>query len=375
MKQLSILILLSAALISCTQEQAKLYEWRGYDRNGIYPDKNLLEEWPTEGPELLWSIDDLGNGFSAPVFAGNHFFLTAEVDTMAILYCYDLKGKKVWQTTLGREWMKSYPGGRDTPTVVDDLLYIGTGLGDLFCVNRHSGEIVWSKRLKEDFNGLLPLHGYSEAPLTDGDLVFWTPGGKEHNVVALNRFTGELVWSNPGFGEAMGYHSARLVRFPERNIMVTFSSWHLMGFDTSTGELLWWHEQDNLKPEERKPGYGDTHTSTILYEDGAIYYQAGDGNGGVKLSLSEDGRSITELWRNPKFDGYMGGIVKLGDYIFGTGTSRPELRSINAITGEFADSLRLGAGTVISADGLLYYYSQKGEISLVRQENGKMEQI
>jgi outer membrane protein assembly factor BamB len=355
--------------------QPKIYEWRGVDRNGIYPDKNLLESWPAEGPPEVFVIDSLGNGYGSPVFTENHFFITGEIDTVTYLYCFTIEGKRVWKTKLGQEWMRSYPGGRDAPTVVDDLIYIGTGMGNLYCVNRTDGKVVWSKELKADFDGLLPLHGYSEAALIDGDKVFWTPGGKVNNVVALNRFTGNLIWSHPGFGEAQGYNQPRLITLPERNILVTFSSWHLMGFDTRTGEMLWSHEQDNLPVEKRKPGYGDTHSNTVIYEPGFIWYQAGDGNCGVKLSISADGKTIKELWRNPGFDGYMGGIVKLGDYIYGGGTAKPELRVINATTGVLTDSMRLGAGALISADNMLYYYSQKGELTLLEHNMGKLEKV
>ena len=62
----------------------------------------------------------------------------------------------------------------------------------------------------------------------------------------------------------------------------------------------------------------DTHGNNIIFEDGAIYYSAGDGNCGVKLKLSDNGSQITEVWRNKEFDSYMGGIVKIGDYLFGS---------------------------------------------------------
>ncbi|MBE0676724.1 MAG: PQQ-binding-like beta-propeller repeat protein [Bacteroidales bacterium] len=376
MKKMPLLIAtFSLSLIVSCQNQATIYEWRGPDRTGIYPDKGLLTEWPEEGPAELWSTDNLGNGYGSPVFAENEFFITGETDSVTYLFCFDIGGTQKWKTRLGGEWMRSYPGGRDAPTVAGNLVYVGTGLGNLYCVNRKDGKIVWSKELKADFDGLLPLHGYSEAPLLDGDRVFWTPGGKENNVVALNRFTGEIMWSHPGYGEAQGYNQAKLIKLAERNLLVTFSSWHLMGFDAATGDLLWSHEQDNLTPDRRKPGYGDTHCNTVIYEPGFIWYVAGDGNCGVKLSLSADGTAISEIWRNKGFDSYMGGIVKLGDYLYGGCNAKPELRSINAITGETVDSLRTGPGAVISAEGLLYYYSQRGEMMLLKSVNGKFEKI
>ena len=57
----------------------------------------------------------------------------------------------------------------------------------------------------------------------------------------------------------------------------------------------------------------------------SIYYAAGDGNCGVKLKLSDDGTKITEVWRNKSFDSFMGGIVKIGNYMYGSGTVKPEL--------------------------------------------------
>jgi outer membrane protein assembly factor BamB len=58
---------------------------------------------------------------------------------MAILYCFNLEGKKQWQTTLGKEWIKTTPGARSTPTVIDKHIYVGTGLGNLYCLDRKAG--------------------------------------------------------------------------------------------------------------------------------------------------------------------------------------------------------------------------------------------
>lgn len=366
---------LMALLWSSSSEKTQIYEWRGKGRTGVYEDTNLLKSWPAEGPAELWTAENIGEGFVSPVFAGEYFFITGEIDSISLLFCYNLKGERVWQTSLGKEWMKTYPGSRCAPTIVDDLVYVGTGIGNLFCVRKDNGKIVWSKDLEKDFNGALPMHGYSEAPLIEGDKIFWTPGGKVNNVIALNRFTGKLIWSNKGFGERSGYNSPRLIELPARNILVTFSAYHLMGFDTKNGTLLWSHEQDNFALKDRIPGNGDTHSNTVLYENGSIYYAAGDGNCGVKLNLSQDGTKITQVWRNKGFDSYMGGIVKIGNYLYGSGTVKPEIISINATTGQLTDSLRIGSGALIADDNMLYYYTQKGDMMLLSYKDGKMEKV
>ena len=362
-------------LLTSSSGPNRISEWRGPDRNGIYPESNLLKKWPADGPKELWSIKDIGNGFVSPVFADNYFYITGEVDSMEILFSFNLKGEKQWQTILGKEWIKSFPGSRSAPTIVGDLVYVGTGLGNLYCVNRADGRIIWSKNLITDFNGALPLHGHSESALIDGEKVFWNTGGVDNNVVALNRFNGRLIWSNKGCGERSAYNSPRLIELPARKILVTFSAYHMMGIDVKTGSLLWFHLQDNYPPDKRLPGYGDTHSNTVLYDKGIIYYTAGDGNCCVKLRLSEDGTKITEVWRNKGFDSFMGGIVKIGDYLYGCGTVKPDLRAININSGQLTDSLRIGSGAIISADNMLYYYTQKGDLMLLSYNQGKIAKV
>jgi outer membrane protein assembly factor BamB len=370
-----LLVSVFALLLLFMKAAPQIYEWRGRGRTGVYPDKNLLKEWPPDGPSEILKIENIGNGFVSPVFTKDRFYISGEIDSVTVLFCFDLGGEKLWQTVIGREWTRSCPGSRSAPTIAGDLLYMGNGLGNLYCIKCADGKVIWSKELERDFGAKTPFHGHSAAPLIEGDKVFWMPGGKEFNMVALNRFTGQLIWSNKGFGEVEAYNSPMLIELKSRKIAVTFSSYHLMGFDTDNGKLLWSQEQDSYPPDKRGPGQGDTHANTVLFEDGAIYYAEGDGNCGVRLNLSPDGNSITQVWRNNGFDSYMGGIVKLGDYVYGSGTAKPFLYSINASTGIITDSLRLGAGAVIAAEDMLYYYSQKGEMILVRINEGKMSRI
>ncbi|MCD4710242.1 MAG: PQQ-binding-like beta-propeller repeat protein [Bacteroidales bacterium] len=362
-------------LLSCSSSQPDIYEWRGVDRSGVYPDTGLLKEWSEEGPREIWAVDSLGRGYGSPQFTEDRFYITGEVDSIALLYCFDLDGMKLWQTTLGKEWVTSFPGSRSAPTIVGDLIYIGTGMGNLYCVNSADGSLVWSKDFTDDFQGIYPLHGHSEAAVIWGDRVFWTPGGKTHNVVALDRFTGELLWSNPGFGEYSAYNQGKLISLPVRNLFITFSAYHLMGLDAETGELLWSQEQESYPPEKRSPGYGDTHPNSVMYGDGSIYYVAGDGNCGVRLDLSEDGTEITEVWRNPGFDSFMGGVVKIGNFLYTSGTSTQYFKSIDATTGLLTDSLKIGHGAVIAADEMLYYYTQRGQMKLIGYDKGKLKEI
>lgn len=106
-----------------------------------------------------------------------------------------------------------------------------------------------------------------------------------------------------------------------------------------------------------------------------IYYAAGDGNRGVKLQLSEDGSEITEIWRTTDFDTYMGSFVKVGNYLYGCGTRKKDLKSFNAQTGQPVDSLKAGTGAIIAADNKLYNYNWRGELLLLSCVNAKLNKL
>ncbi len=170
---------------------------------------------------------------------------------MAVLYCFDLDGDKQWQTVLGKDWVANFPGSRSAPTVIGDMIYQVQDLSSLFCVDRESGEILWSKEFGANPDSVHGRFGHAEAALVEDEKVFWTAGRPAHNVVAINRYTGDFIWTNKGLGEAFAYNSPKLIKLPHRSILVTFSAYHLMGFDTQTGELLWSHEQDKYLPSKK----------------------------------------------------------------------------------------------------------------------------
>lgn len=366
---------LAILLLTGIANAQTITQWRGADRHGVYNESDLLQSWPITGPQLIWSTDQIGNGYGSPAITHDKLYITGEIDSIAYLFAYDLKGTLLWKTDFGKDWVKTFRGSRSTPTIVDNLIYVCSGLGNLACLDAKTGAMKWSVNFKNDLNGNLPLHGFSESPLIDGDKVFLTVGGKDASVVALNRFNGKTVWTGKGNGETSAYNSPIMINLPARQVLVAFTSYHLLGIDAKTGDLLWSHEQINTPLDKRQPGEGDTHSNSAWYENGFIYYIAGDGNCAVKLELSKDGKQIKQLWRNSLIDNFMGGFIKIDNRIYSCTNNRRDLKCLDANTGQVTDSLKLGIGTIIMADKKLYYYNQKGDISLIAPDADKMKLI
>lgn len=343
------------SIFSATAQEAT--RWRGPNGDGVYNETGLLKEWPESGPEIIWHFDGLGQGHSSPAFANNLIYVSGMVDRTGYVHALSPEGDLQWKAPYAEEFYESYPGARSTPVIADDLLYIYSGQGILTCMSAENGEKKWQVNVLDEYNGENLRWGVTETVVVDGDKVFVTPGGNKHNVVALNRFTGELIWSSPAEGEISAYTTPLLVELPERKLLVTHTADHIIGIDAETGQMLWSHPQTNRY---------SVHANTPIYHDGKIFGFSGYDQGGVMLDLSEDGSEVEKAWFNEHLDSRMGGMVLIDGYLYGSGDRNREWRSVDWETGEeqYA-SKEIGKGVVIAADGMLYLYSDRGELALV----------
>ena len=368
MKHLAFCFIITFALFyAVTGAGQEILQWGGTDRSGVFNETGLLKSWPSTGPELLWEFDSLGNGYGSPVITKKNIFINGEIDTVSYLFALDLSGKYLWKSKIGREWTQSYPGSRTTPTIVDDLVYVTAGLGQVACLDTHTGKERWTVNMMTDFHGTVPRFGFSESVLVDGNTVYCSPGSPDTNVVALDRFTGKITWISKGAGEMTAYCSPMLIILPQRNILVTFSKTTLLGIDTKDGKLLWSYKQEGQDV--------DCQVNTPFYEKGFIYSVAGNGNGAFRLKLSDDGTQITEIWKNGRCDNLMGGFVKVNDYIYTSGYEKRQYYTVETNTGAITDSVKFDRGTINYADGMLYLYNEKGQMGLFKPNGTKMEQI
>lgn len=62
-------------------------QWRGANRDGISSEQNLLKEWPEDGPELIWSYEELGAGYSSVAVSKGVIFTTGEIDEKRSRFC------------------------------------------------------------------------------------------------------------------------------------------------------------------------------------------------------------------------------------------------------------------------------------------------
>ena len=369
-----LLIFFILFMAGCKQKH-QFSDWRGPLRDGIYHESNLLKEWPENGPELLWSFEGLGFGHSAAVLSENNVFVSGIKDTLAstgTLFKFDKNGNLLWEKDFGKDFTLNFHGTRSTPVLVDDLIYIESGMGAVYCLNAENGDKVWAVDFIQALGvGSVIQFGYSESVLIDGENLICVPGGKENNIVAVNRFTGELVWSSKANGEIATYNSPILINHNGLRLVIATTSHSIMGIDATSGEMYWRieHTQQNK-----------IHANTPLYFDGKIVVSSADPtdtSGLVQLELAEDGKSAKVLWRNKKFRNLMGGLVRIDTCLYGSAYMKNDWQVINWNTGEMlVQNKDIGGGSIIFADGLFYCYAERdGVVALAEASPEKFKII
>ena len=335
-----------------------IIQWRGTDRTGIYNETGLLKSWPARGPEMLWHYNGLGEGHSSVAIANNKIYITGLIDGNGYLFVFDMNGELLNKKSYGKEWDVSYNGARGTVTINDGKLYIYSGTGNLICFDENTLNILWIKNIVTDFKGSNVQWGVNESPLIIGEKVIITPGGKANNVVALDKNTGNIIWACAGEGDIPAYCSPLYISEQQIPQIVTITSEHILGINAETGEKLWSFAYNNMR---------NIHANTPIYSDNMLLCVSGYGKGSVMLRLTNGGRNVEKVWENKEFDSKTGGVVKIGDYVYGSGDNHKYWFCLDWKTGKQTYRDRsIGVGAVIAAEDMLYCYSERGEMTLVR---------
>lgn len=348
--------------------------FRGIGRDAVSSETNLLDNWASDGPQLLWTAVGAGRGYASPAIAAGRAYtlgdgLSTAVDSDEYLTCFDLKtGSQLWMTKTGEAWnsgRESWQGSRGTPTVDGDMVYVITPYGMVIAVRTADGSIIWQKSLKDDLGGKKKDGwGYSESPLVDGAKLICTPGGPKATVVALDKRTGETVWTCVRPDDVGAGHSSVVIANVEgRKVYVQNTGGGPLGMDAETGELLW--DYDMEPPTAFIP--------TPIVENNYVFSVAGYKRGGALLQQipgSGGAVSIKEIYGViPELGNKHGGVVLVDGYLYAGGEDKNILYGANLMTGEILWKER-GAGSgsvsVLAADNKLIVRFQDGTVALAK---------
>lgn len=373
-----LIVYITVCVFLTTNAFSQQDQWRGPDRSGIFPESGLLSDWPKDGPEMILKVDSLGKGYSSPVFSEGNIYVTGKKGENDYLSAVDLNGVIKFQVKYGRSWENSYPETRSTPTIEENRIYVISGSGEVVCINKNDGNIIWSVNAHKKYNGELHRWGVAESPLIIDDKVIYTNGGDETSVIAFDKMTGVEIWKTESVGGARTYVSPVVYENGSVRQILASTSDYVIGINPENGNIAWKY----YYLREKKEGVRQVTISpnSAIFKGDEIFISKGYNSYGVMLKVSADGNSIAEKWKTEVLDTHHGHYVNIGDYIYGSNwlsNSKGNWVCIKWDTGEpMYEETWKTKGPIAFADGKLYCWEERtGNFALVNPTPEKFDII
>ncbi len=352
----------------------KAGEWpcfHGSDRTNISLETGLLKAWDEKGPALLFTISGLGEGYSSASIAGGLIYTAGSIGNQSFLYAFDLNGKLVWKKPNGPawsvtvSWASSYNGPRSTPTIDNGVVYHLSEAGRLAAFRAKTGDLIWSRDLPKDFSAKMPMYGYAESVLIDGDNLYVRTGGEKAYQACLNKRTGATTWTSGEIPGGYGYNSMVIQDFGGFRQIIGATNTCYYSLDTRNGKLLWKTDFINQ--------YEINCTDAIVFND-YVFLTSGEGKGSMLIRLKKAGSGITteKVWETKLMDNYHGGVILYNGNLYGSGSQARDWYCLDFLTGNQRWKTN-GSGALTYADGMVYLYDEKGSMKLVKATPEKFE--
>jgi outer membrane protein assembly factor BamB len=195
-------------------------------------------------------------------------------------------------------------------------------------------------------------------------------------MVAFNINDGKVIWETEPLDVSPQYINPKLIEYAGKKMIVTVMATNIFAVNAKDGKVLW-----KVNYEAENAGTGrvmKNHATTPIFSDGHILIANGYNWVALKLKLSADGNSVEKVWENRNFDPQHGGVVLIGNYIYGsTHMAKPvdNWICVDWTTGKTLWTAKWNVrGSIISADGMLYITDEKsGNVALVKPDPTKLD--
>ncbi|MEE2948376.1 MAG: PQQ-binding-like beta-propeller repeat protein [Verrucomicrobiota bacterium] len=371
--QFRTVLLLAAALGQAAPAQAVEWpQWRGPTRDGVLPAKGLPLTTLPDQAKVLWKFKS-GEGLASPVVIGGSVFLFENRngnETMVALSIAD--GSEQWATELSPvfEDGQGPRGPRCTPVVEGGQVFAQCSRGTLHCLDAKSGKIRWEidyAKLGMTFvgeKGRVPgarRHGFTNAPLVVGGMVYVLVGGKGHGIVCFNRTNGKVIWN------ALDYEPGYAPPIPAvlagRQQFVCFFVEGVVGVDVRNGSELW--------KIPMKTDYGRHVAAPVTHKDMVVAGSHQVGLQGIRITKAGNKLAASVTWKNIEAQPNITHGVRVGGHYYGLGDP-DKLVCVDIATGKtkwnndtlfFPDTKRAMAAFIVMGGNILSL-SSGGELCL-----------
>jgi outer membrane protein assembly factor BamB len=370
-------------------------EWRGKGRLGVWLETGIIERLPKEGLPVAWRTP-IGAGYAGPAVSGGRVFVTDSRRVKAnqaierALALDERTGRALWT----KEWETNYSGlqlvyaigPRATPTVDDERVYVLGAMGNLFALDAASGRVIWEKDYVKDFGASVPAWGMAGAPLVDGDRLICLVGGEpDAKLIALNKFTGEVIWRSLSSDTEPGYNQPIIVEAGGVRQLVLFHPKGISGLDPVTGRVYW--------EIEHTVQMGIVVATPV--KSGPFLFITSQHGGARMLRLDDNRPAASVVWSGPgeqdpgmthetpnTLNSVIGTPVVDGGYVYGLDNDG-QLRCLEAATGKLiwkTDALlkehaMYGTAFFVRHNDRYFINNDRGELVIARLSPAGFEEL
>lgn len=370
-------------LAATTALAANWPAWRGPQADGVTSETDLPVKWSAT-ENVKWKIDLPERGNSTPIVWGDRIFLTQAVGQRRTVMCLDRHdGHLLWQE--GPTWEQlerthpTNPLCSGSPVTDGERVIAWFGSAGLYAWDL-AGKELWHTDLgKQDH-----LWGYGSSPLISGDVCYLNFGpGVRSFVVALDKRTGKEIWrfdvppaaikegpggENPDFTGS--WATPAMMKINGREQLVVALPGAIYGLDPASGHELW-----------HCNGLNGLDYAQPLQVDGMVLGFGGY-NGlaiGAKVTGSGDITATDRVWQDKRNPQRIGSGVVVGDHVY-MGSDGGILECIDAKTGALkweerpaVPGGRASSWSSIVRSGDRFYLPTKGSDTLVFRVEPKFE--
>ena len=340
-------------------------QFRGPTGQGHSTETGLPIEW-SESRNIVWKTPVPGRGWSSPVVADGHIWLTTatkDKGTSLRALAYDVEnGRELINVEVFHLRSADLTNPKNshaspTPIVEGDRVYVHFGAQGTAALST-SGEIIWKTRLPYESQ-----HGNGGSPTLYGDLLIVSCDGSDDAfVAALDKRTGKTRWRasrRQPFDQA--YSTPLVIRVGERDEIVSVGAYRAAAYDPQTGKEIWRVSYADGFSNVPRPvyGHGLVYIATGFQQPSLLAVRA-DGTGDVtKTHIAWTLRRAAPLTPSPLLVGDELYVVNDG----GIATC------LDAKSGAPRWIQRLGGGdysaSPVLADARIYFLSESGVATVI----------
>lgn len=361
---LLLLIPLVSLVASSVLIAADWPQFLGPSRDGRTAAEGLAEEWPAEGPRVLWKVS-VGMAFSGPVVVGDRVFVVHRKGNEEVVQCLEAAtGKQVWRFASPTSYKDSFGfnnGPWATPTVHGSHVFVLGAGGVLTCLEKSSGNRTWTVDTRAKFSVKDRFFGDACSPLVEGDLVILNVGAEDGaGVVAFKVSDGSVAWKSSDHEASYSTPVVKSVGGKRKAFFFTREG--LLVLDSTNGavesEFPW-----------RARIHASVNAATPLVDGHRVFISTSYGVGATLLEL-RDGK-VETVWKSKDaLTNHYATSVRHGAHLYGYHGRQeygPDLRCIDFATGKPTwTEKRFGGGSVLVAGDYLLLLAESGKLTLAR---------